>query len=50
VPLASGQSVRFDLAIEHVAGSAIAAARQRIAASAVAAVTHPQPKAGWSRT
>ncbi len=50
VPLASGQSVRFDLAIEHVAGSAIAAARQRIAASAGAAVTHPQPKAGWSRT
>jgi hypothetical protein len=50
VPLASGQSVRFDLAIEHLAGSAIAAARQRIAASAGAGVTHPQPKAGWSRT
>ena len=50
VPLGPGQSVRFDLAIEHVAGSAIAAARQRIAASAGAAVTHPQPKAGWSRT
>jgi hypothetical protein len=51
VPLAPNASVRFDLAIEHVTGSAVEATRSRLAAvSAVAAPkVHAQPKPGWSR-
>jgi len=51
VPLAPGASVRFDLAIEHFAGSEIAAARARIAALASAEpVVHAAPRSGWSVT
>jgi hypothetical protein len=51
VPLAPNASVRFDLAIEHVTGSAVEATRSRLAAvTAVAAPkVHAQPKPGWSR-
>ncbi len=49
VSLAPGQSVRFDLAIEHLAGDAIAGARQRIAGQAASEpVVHREPKPGWS--
>jgi galactose mutarotase-like enzyme len=51
VPLAPNASVRFDLAIEHVTGSAVEATRSRLAAvSGVAAPkVHAQPKPDWSR-
>jgi hypothetical protein len=48
VPLAPGASIRFDLAIEHFAGAAIDAARQRMVVGGKP-VIHPQPKPGWSR-
>ncbi len=50
VPLAPGASVRFDLALEHLTGQAVDAARSRIAATAAAGAPriHPQPKPGWS--
>jgi hypothetical protein len=48
VPLAPNQSVRFDLAIEHLAGPALAAARDRLA-SGPAPQIHAAPRAGWSR-
>ncbi|MGI9177290.1 MAG: aldose 1-epimerase family protein [Pirellulales bacterium] len=50
VPLVPGASIRFDLAIEHFAGTAIDAERQRIAAmTGGGPVVHAQPRAGWSR-
>ena len=50
VPLAPGQSVRFDLAIEHLTAAAIDAERRRIMGPTAPVPTiHPQPKAGWSR-
>jgi hypothetical protein len=51
VPLAPNASVRFDLAIEHLTGTAVDATRSRLAAlSAVAPPkVHSQPKQGWSR-
>ncbi|MFM8893158.1 MAG: DUF4432 family protein, partial [Planctomycetia bacterium] len=51
VPLAPNASVRFDLAIEHVSGTAVEAARSRIAAVAAGrpTVLHREPHAGWSR-
>ena len=49
VPLAPGASIRFDLAIEHLHGEAIAAERGRIAALAGAPPkVHASPKPGWS--
>lgn len=47
VPLAPNASVRFELALEHLAGSAIDVERQRIAVGGHS-VIHPQPKPGWS--
>ncbi|MEX0669320.1 MAG: aldose 1-epimerase family protein [Pirellulales bacterium] len=47
VPLASGATIRFDLAIEHFSGAAIDVERQRIAVVGKP-VIHPQPKSGWS--
>lgn len=49
VPLAPGASIRFDLAIEHVAGAAIDAERQRLAMVSEPLI-HPRPRPGWSRT
>jgi hypothetical protein len=51
VPLAPGASVRFDLAIEHLAGAAIEPARARLveAAAWAAPLMHARPKPGWSR-
>jgi len=51
VPLAAGGSVRFDLALEHLAGGAVTAERARLAALAQAAVPviHARPKPGWTR-
>ncbi|MFM9195512.1 MAG: aldose 1-epimerase family protein [Planctomycetia bacterium] len=51
VPLAPNASVRFDLAIEHLTGSAVEATRSRLAAlgSVSPAKVHPQPRPGWSR-
>ena len=50
VPLDPGQSVRFDLAIEHFVAGAIDAERRRITgAVAPVPVIHAQPKPGWSR-
>jgi hypothetical protein len=51
VPLAPNASVRFDLAIEHLTGSAVEATRSRLAAVSAAAPpnVHPQPRPGWSR-
>jgi len=49
VPLAAGASIRFDLAIEHVAGAAIDAERQRLAMVSEPLI-HPRPRPGWSRT
>lgn len=50
VPLAPGASVRFDLAIEHLAGAAIEAERRRIMGVAAKSPTiHARPKSGWSR-
>jgi hypothetical protein len=49
VPLGPGERVRFDLAIEHLAGERLKAARAAIAALAVAPPqVHPQPRPGWS--
>jgi hypothetical protein len=48
VPLAPGASIRFDLAIEHVAGAAIEAERRRIGGVSEPLI-HPQPRPGWSR-
>jgi hypothetical protein len=48
VPLSPGASVRFDLAIEHVAGAAIEAERRRIGGVSKPLI-HPQPRPGWSR-
>ena len=47
VPLAPHASVEFDLAIEHLAGEEIAAARSRSAA-VKPPVVHAQPRRGWS--
>jgi hypothetical protein len=48
VTLAPNQSVRFDLAIEHLEGRPLAAARDRLA-SGPAPLIHAAPRAGWSR-
>ena len=50
VPLAPGASVRFDLAIEHLVGADVAAARERILSAAAGPQprVHAQPRAGWS--
>jgi hypothetical protein len=49
VPLGPGESVRFDLALEHLAGERLAATRQAIAALAAAPpAIHAQPRPGWS--
>jgi len=49
VPLGPGQSVRFELALEHLAGERLATARGAIAALAAAPPTiHAQPRPGWS--
>ena len=49
VPLGPGESVRFDLALEHLTGERLAAARAAIAALAAAPPTiHAQPRPGWS--
>ena len=49
VPLGPGERVRFDLALEHLAGERLKAARAAIAALAVAPPqVHPQPRPGWS--
>jgi hypothetical protein len=49
VPLAPGESVRFELALEHLAGERLAAARAAIAALAAAPPTiHAQPRRDWS--
>jgi hypothetical protein len=50
VSLAPNASIRFDLAIEHLAGTALTAARADLAARAERPpVIQRQPKAGWSR-
>jgi hypothetical protein len=50
VPVAPGETVRFDLAIEHLSASAIDAERRRITGPvAPVPAIHAQPKAGWSR-
>ena len=46
VALAANQTVRFDLAIEHLAGPALAAARDRLA-SGPAPRIHPRPHPDW---
>ena len=49
VPLGPGASVRFDLALEHLTGERLAAARKAIAALAAAPPKiHAQPRPGWS--
>jgi len=49
VPLGPGESVRFDLALEHLAGERLTAARAAIATLAAAPPTvHTQPRPGWS--
>jgi len=49
VPLAPGEQVRFELALEHLAGGRLAAARAAIAALAAAPPTiHAQPRPDWS--
>jgi hypothetical protein len=49
VPLAPGEQVRFELALEHLAGERLAAARAAIAALAAAPPTiHAQPRPDWS--
>jgi len=51
VPLAPGETMRFDLAIEHLSATAIDAERRRITGPvAPVPAIHSQPKAGWSRT
>ena len=47
VALAPNQTVRFDLAIEHLAGPALSAARDRLAAGPAPQI-HAAPRAGWS--
>lgn len=47
VTLGPHAGVEFDLALEHHAGAAVAAARQRIAAPAPPRIA-PQPRPGWS--
>jgi len=50
VPLEAGQSVRFELALELLAGERLAAARAAVAKLAAAAppLVHAQPRVGWS--
>jgi hypothetical protein len=49
VPLAPGASVRFELALEHLAGERLAATKAAIAALAAAPPNiHAQPRPGWS--
>jgi hypothetical protein len=49
VPLGPGESVRFDLALEHLGGERLTAARAAIATLAAAPPTvHTQPRPGWS--
>jgi hypothetical protein len=49
VPLAPGEQVRFELALEHLAGERLAAARAAIAALAAAPPTiHAQPRPDWA--
>jgi len=48
VDLAPNQTVRFDLAIEHLAGPALAAVRDRLSGGPAPQV-HAAPRAGWSR-
>jgi len=46
VALAANQTVRFDLAIEHLAGPALTAARDRLAAGSAPRI-HPRPHPDW---
>ncbi len=48
VSLAPNQSTRFELAIEHLAGPALVAARARLTGGPAPQV-HAAPRAGWSR-
>jgi hypothetical protein len=48
VSLAAHQSVRFDLSLEHLTGSGLTAARERLTATAVAPRIHPGPRPEWS--
>jgi len=49
VPLGPGKSVRFEMALEHLAGERLAAARAAIAALAAAPPQiHAGPRPGWS--
>jgi len=49
VVLEPGQSARFDLALEHLSGERLAAARAAVAAAGAAAPRlHRQPRPGWS--
>ena len=47
VALAPNQTVRFDLAIEHLAGPALAAMRERLTAGPAPRI-HPRPLPEWS--
>jgi hypothetical protein len=47
VSLAPNQTVRFDLAIEHLQGQALTATRDRLAGG-LAPQIHAAPRAGWS--
>ena len=47
VTLAANQTVRFDLAIEHLAGASLAAARDRLASGAAPRI-EPRPLPEWS--
>jgi hypothetical protein len=50
ISLAPSASIRFDLAIEHLAGPALTAARADLVNRAERPATiHRQPRAGWSR-
>ncbi|MFM7136535.1 MAG: aldose 1-epimerase family protein [Planctomycetota bacterium] len=49
VPLGPGESVRFELALEHLTGARLAERRAAITALAAApAKIHAQPRPGWS--
>jgi hypothetical protein len=50
VPLEPGQSVRFELALELLAGERLAAARAAVAALAASGppLVHARPRGGWS--
>jgi hypothetical protein len=49
VPLAPGEQVRFELALEYLSGERLTEARAAIAALAAALPTvHAQPRPGWS--